>query len=713
MSSFGEALVASFNGTFRTVTSARLQNEQARALRIENDGLEAQRREVRESQIRNGLLNPDGTTNDPGQNAQRAQLQAPAVQGPLVNPQAPAQAPAAQPPAPAPPPTTGAVGPAQPPAAAPTPAPAASPTPPRAAAPAAPQAPGGGSPRGAVAQAAGQPPSAPGAAPGGAPQGQSFEPAVPPDVIQRGAALVEAGGNQPVDAMIVAPYTIPDPARGPGGQGTQAQAAQYAPTLVQEIAQHRGEGQQGPLTRANWNAYLRDVTLAAQRNLSPQQQVQALAVVDRIRTAGMQRFTALAVAAAQSGDMEGAARALNGASNFNPDGFQDTFRATQGGVEMVRRPEEGENGQPQRVTVPAAEVVRYATAMLDPTWSLNHFLQVRRQNEEERSNRAREGLQAAGIAESRAARAERRDEQRAEREGNNAYARAVEGVAEAERALARLPNDAPAERRQEAERALEEARAERRRALPNAGERGLRTAATIEAQRRADEDRDAQAAERRAGRTRLTGEALRDFRAAEEEFVAANTTRGQGLNPAAAWARANGQQTAELNPNISPGVILDTLQRFRANPGQFQTNPNVPGVVRTPEGVQLRLPEGVRPSSNPRDPGRSSDPPAPRDEGNRGSVQGARPPPATSSTAGAEPRRIGGVSAEDAQRRGAIVEAQRRRSSPTAAEWVADNASRSVSERELQRAANRLNVDVRELRRMLESERGAGSGGAR
>lgn len=687
MSSFGEALVSAFNGTFGTVTRGRLAAEQAALLRSEREASDTHRRETREAQVRRGLLNPDGSPRDPGQNMDRAQLQAPApqpaapvpglgaptspgVQGAAPTPAAPVQG--------APPAAATGVPQGAPAQAAPTPAPAPSP-----AQPALPEHAQGGSPQGAVAQGAQ-------AAMGGqgAPEGQAqrFEPGVQQEVIQEASAAVSRRGDRPSEAMIVAGHTIPTPPRGPGGQGSQAQAAQYAPELLREVVNHRGEGQQGPLTREDWDGYLRDVTLSAQRNLSPQQQVQALAVVDRIRTAGLQRFAALAVASAQAGDMEGAARALNGAASFNPDGYRTQFTATQNGVQMTRQAEgggqggqQGGGGQPTRVTVPGAEVVRYATAMLDPTWSLNHYLNVARHEETVRHNRTTEGIAAANLAERRRDRGERE----AERQGGNDYARAQVAVSEAERALDRVP-EGDTEGRQRAQSALDDARRRRAEALPAAGERGIRLATTIENQRRLDEDRD-------AARNRMPEAQARRFEEAEREYRDSTApARGARRDDAQTYALSFGAQVQELNRRATPAQVFDTLEAFRRNPAQFQVNRDR-NMIRTPQGAEFRVPSQALPPVAPRT-GAPAAPPAPAGGGD-GSVRDARGggtpgglgsgPPLPASPTPEQARRVREEAAASRTRRAAEQEAQQ---AERVREWHAarDAALREAGVRRLQ-----------------------------
>lgn len=626
MSSFGEALVSAFNGTFGTVTRGRLAAEQAAMLRSEREASDTHRRETREAQVRRGLLNPDGSPRDPGQNMDRAQLQAPApqpaapvpglgaptspgVQGAAPAPTAPVQG--------APPVAATGVPQGAPAQAAPTPAPAPSP-----AQPALPEHAQGGSPQGAVAQGAQ-------AAMGGqgAPEGQAqrFEPGVQQEVIQEASAAVSRRGDRPSEAMIVAGHTIPTPPRGPGGQGSQAQAAQYAPELLREVVQHRGEGQQGPLTREDWDGYLRDVTLSAQRNLSPQQQVQALAVVDRIRQAGLQRFAGLAVAAAQAGDMEGAARALNGAASFNPDGYRTQFTATQNGVQMTRQ-REGGQGEPTRVTVPGAEVVRYATAMLDPTWSLNHYLNVARHEETVRHNRTTEGIAAANLAERRAERGERAAERRANAENDSA-------VFEARRAVTRAQEDYDNVSRAEGNEpgALAAARLRLERAQDQYDAVQSRGGSRAQNQAQSLDERVASrraAAEAREGRGPLSAETRREITAAAGEIV--------GDTASARWVRGNLMEAARRNPDMLPSEVGAALQRFRAHVdeevaaggeraaraqralagGQFRDE-------ATNRVIQFSAPPRARSTPG----GGSAEPPAPanRGSGGGGSVQEARP----------------------------------------------------------------------------------------
>lgn len=641
MSSFGEALVGAFNQTYGTISSARLRNAQAAALEDEIQANRQQRQDVRDSQVRNGILNPDGTTNDPG-----AAAPAPTMQAPQAAPMEVTRQQLGQATSPAPAPTPSPM--ASPPPAAPAPAPATGAQPMLTpagrqaaaagaqAAQAAPQAPvaagaaAGAATQGAPAPAQGNMPAAP---PQGQPQGT--QPPVPREQVEEAARIVERDGNNPADAMVVAGAMAPPPQRGPGGQGTAAQAAQYAQPLVQEIMQHRGQGEQGPLTRANWNAYLRDVTLAAQRNLSPQQQVQALAVVDRIRTSGLQRFTALAVAAAQAGDMQGAANALNGASNFNPDGFQDQFRATGNGVEMVRRPEAGERGQETRVTVGANDIVRYATAMLDPSWSLTHFLNVRRQDETERHNRTSEGLQAASIAESRANRAEARNARQEAARGGASYVAATADLEDAIDAERRLGANATAEERRAASARVEEARTARRAAAQAAvaagGVTGLQVGQSIET---AGERRRAAADEATARRGQLTEGQQRRFDTAETEYRD-NTApaRGGQRSDEQRFALDHALPTQMLNRDMSTRQILENLESFRRDPTQFQINRGENAIRPRGGGPVMRLPPGVLQA--PQQSG-SSLPGAPQDQGS-GSLGGARTPPNPGPTLSAPP----------------------------------------------------------------------------
>lgn len=194
----------------------------------------------------------------------------------------------------------------------------------------------------------------------------------------------------------------------PSGMPGQVNDTRAPAALAAEVAQFSGA--KGPLTRANWNAYYEARINDAMRLLPPDQAVRTVAMLDGLRQRGFGQAVSLAVAASQAGDAEGATRALTAASNFLPDGFKDTFRVVNGGraIEMVRTPETGE-GRPQSMIVPLNEVTRYATAMLDPKWTLNHYLDVRRADETARSNRVREGQTAESLRLTREDRTERRE----------------------------------------------------------------------------------------------------------------------------------------------------------------------------------------------------------------------------------------------------------------------------------------------------------------
>lgn len=693
MASFGEALVGAFNQTYGTMNRSRLQNAQADALELETRGQREHQRVVTEEQQRRGLVDQQGFATSASQMAARAgQSAAPIADSePTAESPAPARRgnlgrAAAPPPSPAlaaASPTRGGVGPAVtendlPPAVPSNPA--VPPQPPApVAGPAAPGAPGVSRPP-AAPQATPDPgrPGAPGPMPGapaqtaptsandGMPPGQydpnsnlpttfkegpTIQPPIPREAVEEASRLVTARGDKPVDAMVVAGAMAPHAQRGPG----QRQAAEYAPQLVQEIMQTRGEGARGPLTRQDWDGYLTSVTLSAQRNLSPRDQVQQLAVVDRIRQAGLQRFTALAVASAQAGDMEGAARALNGASNFNPDGYQDTFRATNGGIEMVRRPEPGVNGRETRVTVPAAEVVRYATAMLDPSWSLNHFLNVARHEETVRHNQAGERLQAASIASAAADRRERRTERREGEEADGALARArtrmedaQDALHEAQRAGGDNPNPEQRAAIERARQAYTEARTARDQALSGrVTQRGLLADNTIGNTRGDDRRSISESDRRRAGQAPFTSDERREATDTEGAFRDAHTS-GRGtarrLDLSADYALQRGRQVWAANRDMGYQQVLEGLRDFRANPDNWQIGEG--SITNRQTGLTLQVPRtrGSAPRSNP-PPSDANAPPARTDEGG-GSAPPARPAATTSNLRDPGPARPGGGTPE-------------------------------------------------------------------
>jgi hypothetical protein len=178
--------------------------------------------------------------------------------------------------------------------------------------------------------------------------------------------------------------------------------------LVNEVAAANG-GVRGPLTRKHWNIYYERRINDAMELLPPDQAVRVVGMLDQQRQRGFGQMVSLAVASAEAGDAEGTVRALFGASNFNPDGFKDDFRVAPGGrgIEIIRTPESGQ-GEPQRMIVPLNQVPRYATALLDPKWSMTHQLQVRQLDESARAARVREGQQAQELRLREGDRAERR-----------------------------------------------------------------------------------------------------------------------------------------------------------------------------------------------------------------------------------------------------------------------------------------------------------------
>ena len=179
--------------------------------------------------------------------------------------------------------------------------------------------------------------------------------------------------------------------------------------LAKDVAGFSG-AQGRPLTRADWNGYYEARIRSAQANLPPDQAIRMISMLDGLRQRGFNQSISIATAAAGAGDAQGATRALTAASSFLPDGFRDEFRvaANGRGIELTRTPEEG-GGSPSTTMIPLNQVERYATTLLDPKWSLTHYLNVRQQNERERSSRVSEGQRAEELRLRREDRTERRD----------------------------------------------------------------------------------------------------------------------------------------------------------------------------------------------------------------------------------------------------------------------------------------------------------------
>jgi len=216
------------------------------------------------------------------------------------------------------------------------------------------------------------------------------------EIAQSGDAVTQAGA-----ARIISPQ----PQGAPGEAGDIRGPA----ALASDVA--AASGARGrPLTRADWNGYYEARIRSAQANLPPDQAIRMISMLDGLRQRGFGQSISIATAAANAGDAQGATRALTAASNFLPDGFRDDFRVTADGrgIEITRTPEEG-GGAPTRTVVPLNQVERYATTLLDPKWSLTHYLNVRQQNERERSSRVSEGQRAEELRLRREDRTERRD----------------------------------------------------------------------------------------------------------------------------------------------------------------------------------------------------------------------------------------------------------------------------------------------------------------
>lgn len=190
----------------------------------------------------------------------------------------------------------------------------------------------------------------------------------------------------------------------------------------------------------------------------------------------MQMYGGMAVAAAENGNMEQAARLLSRAYEYVPDGNTVQASGSGSGVSLTTIGPDGKPKGAPMVLADAAAVrnaVGYATDM--DNWA-KHLLTERKVNgelalgqgrldESIRHNRASEGLQGAALAERRAERAEAREaRKRAEDRlvaGEGASTEARLAYVDARRAkeqLDALGEDATVEQRQAAMQKLDEAR---------------------------------------------------------------------------------------------------------------------------------------------------------------------------------------------------------------------------------------------------------------
>ena len=184
----------------------------------------------------------------------------------------------------------------------------------------------------------------------------------------------------------------------------------------------------------------------------------------------MSMYGAFAVQAAESGNMEQAAKLLERAYDYLPDGKDVTIQPTQGGLQVNTG-----SGQPMVLNGPEAIRNAVGYAMDFDNWA-KHLLSERKVNIDERQgderlaetsrhNRATEGLSAASLAESRASRAEARglrlraEERELQAEASFGQVRAAQvEVRRAERSLEELGDDAPAAERQRLREKVREAR---------------------------------------------------------------------------------------------------------------------------------------------------------------------------------------------------------------------------------------------------------------
>lgn len=422
---------------------------------------------------------------------------------------------------------------------------------------------------------------------GTTPQGST--PGYPQPPITRDAFVeaVTRFGESPTGAMVTAGAMAPPQQRGPGDD-----PARLVPQLTRDVVQSRGPERTGPLTRQDWDTHLQTLTRSALRNLGPQEQVQALAAIDRVRTAGMQRFASLAVASAQAGDAEGAARALNGANNYMPDGFNTTFQAGPGGLVMTRRPESG-NGPATTATVPLNQVTRYATAMLSPTWSLEHFLAVDRHNETVRHNVATEGIARDRNAISASAGADRRRERREDRDNDSAAARTAAQYDDASTAYDNVRNDpnATPEQRQQAQERRDTAHAAWREAQSRASSRGVATSESIVGRGDQERQRAEQTRHTRGREGDMTEQQTRRFDAAAEDYNSNNTPRGQ-TRPSETARRVvdTAERIQGLNPSASPRTTIDMVDRWQRRDPTIVVDPQSRTMRDTGTGRVLRMP---------------------------------------------------------------------------------------------------------------------------
>lgn len=264
----------------------------------------------------------------------------------------------------------------------------------------------------------------------------------------------------------------------------------------------------------------------------------------------MQMYGGMAVAAAESGNMEQAAKLLTRAYDYVPDGNTMEAKGTGAGLSVTTLGPDGKPKGPPMVLADANAVrnaVGYATDM--DNWA-KHLLTERKVNGElelgqgrlaemERHNKASEGLQGAALADSRAARGRA---QRQEGEADAAFQAVRMAEVEARRAeaaLNKLGEDATPEQRQAAEQRLEAARTRAEDLEARLPARAASALSTIEA-------RDSAASDRRAALDfRLEESRLRRAAAAEtdplkrkklEAEIEALQARARGTGRAAAGA---------------------------------------------------------------------------------------------------------------------------------------------------------------------------------
>jgi hypothetical protein len=165
--------------------------------------------------------------------------------------------------------------------------------------------------------------------------------------------------------------------------------------LARDVAKTAGTPPGQTPTREDWAGYYRMRVESAERNLSPREAMTVVAGLERYRQAGMNAAVALATTALAANDLPGAARAMELADRYLPDGFRTRFEASNGAIVMTRTPEGG--GEPQRVSMTPELAQAFAMRTMNPQWALQHELSTRQQNAREENDRETRALRRAEL----------------------------------------------------------------------------------------------------------------------------------------------------------------------------------------------------------------------------------------------------------------------------------------------------------------------------